>query len=74
MPSTLTVDSISLSAFQTILSRYVGLVPTRLHDLDELRYSTIPASLAARREKSRDADDAGHLTKDEVEKLVEWKL
>jgi hypothetical protein len=59
---------ISRETFDTLLSRYPSTVPEKLRELDELRYNTIPATVASRTEKG------AHLTKDEVEKLVEWKL
>ncbi|KAF2872449.1 hypothetical protein BDV95DRAFT_593824 [Massariosphaeria phaeospora] len=65
----LTVSAISLAAFKTILSPYPSTVSDKLKDLDTLRYDTIPASLAAR----KNSGDA-FLQKDEVETLVEWKL
>jgi hypothetical protein len=61
------IKSITISKFKDVLSRYTPAVPEKLHDLDVLRYDTIPATVAKRQ-------DHPHLTKDEVEKLVEWKL
>lgn len=61
------IKRITQSTFNDALSRYTAAVPEKLHDLDALRYSTIPTATAKRK------DDL-HLTKDEVEKLVEWKL
>jgi hypothetical protein len=67
MPS-LELDGITLSAFNATLSRYPATVPEKLQELDTLRYDTIPVALAGR-------NDGDHwLKKDEVEKLVEWKL
>ncbi|KAF2467134.1 uncharacterized protein BDR25DRAFT_395579 [Lindgomyces ingoldianus] len=62
-------ESITLDTFNNILSRYPASVPERLRDLDALRYDTIPVKVAKRKE-----DDDAFLSKDEVEKLVEWKL
>ncbi|KAL6170448.1 hypothetical protein ACJQWK_03427 [Exserohilum turcicum] len=44
------------------------MVPEKLRDLDVQRYDGIAAAVANRQ------DSAKHLTKAEVEKLVEWKL
>jgi hypothetical protein len=62
------INKITQATFKDVLSRYTPAVPDKLHDLDALRYDTIPTAVA-----KREADDR-HLTKDEVEKLVEWKL
>lgn len=72
MPS-LKFDTIHQDTFNAILSRYPFLVPERLKELDTLRYDTIPSALAERRATHSDADQ-GSLTKQELEKLVEWKL
>jgi hypothetical protein len=60
------IEKITLFRFKSILSRYPATVPEKLRDLDTARYDTIPASVAARESK--------YLTKDEVVRLVEWKL
>jgi hypothetical protein len=65
MPS-LTITSIDLKTFNETLSRYPSTIPNKLRDLDAQRYDTIPHALAQR--------DVPFLTKEEVEKLVEWKL
>ncbi|KAH7380018.1 hypothetical protein BKA66DRAFT_465541 [Pyrenochaeta sp. MPI-SDFR-AT-0127] len=65
--SALHIDTISLDAFNDVLSRYPSAVPDKLQELDTLRYDTIPSTVVERQ-------DAAYLTKDEVEKLVEWKL
>jgi hypothetical protein len=62
------IKTISQSTFDTVLSRYAATVPSNLRDLDALRYDTIPAAVANRPVETR------HLTKIEVEQLVEWKL
>jgi hypothetical protein len=72
MPS-LKFDTISLETFEATLSRYSSLVPEKLKELDTLRYDTIPAAFAERI-AAQSGDDQVSLTKDEVEKLVEWKL
>ncbi|CAO2658732.1 Nn.00g064550.m01.CDS01 [Neocucurbitaria sp. VM-36] len=61
------IQAISLQAFNDVLSRYPSSVSEKLEELDTLRYDTIPAKVASRQ-------DGAILTKDEVEKLVEWKL
>ncbi len=67
MPN-LHINTIQLCTFKVVLARYPAQVPDKLKDLDELRYDTIPAKFA----KRRDTDP--ELTSAEVEKLVEWKL
>lgn len=62
------INNITQTTFKDVLSRYKPAVPEKLHDLDALRYDTIPAAVAKRKVDDR------HLTKDKVEKLVEWKL
>lgn len=64
--SHLQIKSISLSSINEVLSRYPVTAPEKLKGLDILRYDTIPSDVAAK--------DVPHLTKDEVETLVEWKL
>jgi len=44
------------------------MVPEKLRDLDAQRYDIIPAAVAAMKGSEK------HLTKDQVEKIVEWKL
>ncbi|CAN9298930.1 unnamed protein product [Alternaria alternata] len=62
------IKSITLDAFRDVLSRYPAMVPEKLRDLDAQRYDIIPAAVAAMEESEK------HLTKDQVEKIVEWKL
>ncbi|KAH7085015.1 hypothetical protein BKA63DRAFT_559677 [Paraphoma chrysanthemicola] len=64
------IKSISLSTFNTTLSRYPSAAPESLHDLDTQRYETIPAAFAKRVASIEET----YLLKAEVEKLVEWKL
>ncbi|KAF1976075.1 hypothetical protein BU23DRAFT_588267 [Bimuria novae-zelandiae CBS 107.79] len=66
--TTLKYAQISKPTFDNILSRYASIVPSALRELDELRYDTMPATVQLREEKG------AYLTKDEVVKLVEWKL
>ena len=66
MPS-LHPDKITLATFNNTLSRYASTAPSALADLDTFRYTTAPSSLAALK-------GAKHLSKPDVEELVEWKL
>jgi hypothetical protein len=61
------ISRITLGTFNSVLSRYTPAVPAKLQDLDASRYDTVPASVA-------DAKGEIFLSKDEVERLVEWKL
>ncbi|KAJ4357673.1 uncharacterized protein N0V89_002249 [Didymosphaeria variabile] len=65
---TLKYTQISKETFKAVLSRYPSTVPENLRELDALRYDTIPATVTSRKKKG------AYLTKDEAEKLVEWKL
>ena len=67
--TTLKYNSISRVAFDKVLSRYVSTVPENLRELDAFRYDGIPAKVAQRASKG----DV-YLKKEEVVKLVEWKL
>ncbi|KAF2809616.1 uncharacterized protein BDZ99DRAFT_387974 [Mytilinidion resinicola] len=67
----LTPSAITLFAFHNALTRYPATVPSKLHDLDTARFTTLPATVAKRREES--GGDAW-LEKREVLQLVEWKL
>jgi hypothetical protein len=61
------INTITIGTFNDVLSRYPTTVPEKLRALDTLRYDTIPAQVTAR-------EGSKCLTKEEVEKLVEWKL
>jgi hypothetical protein len=61
------INTVTLPTFNDVLSRYDSLVPQNLHHLDELRYSTIPLSVAH-------TTASPSLSQDEVSQLVEWKL
>ena len=61
--------TVSRVNFNDILARYQDAVPAKLHDLDKLRFESIPEKVAQRKE----GFDA-FLEKEEVESLVEWKL
>lgn len=67
--TTLKYTSISRVAFDKVLSRYVSTVPENLRELDAFRYDAIPSKVAQRATKG----DV-YLEKEEVVKLVEWKL
>lgn len=69
MDSKLEVSRISVADFDALLAQYDSVLPDKLRGLDEERMRTIPETLG----KRRDAGDA-YLTKDEVVRLVEWKL
>ena len=71
---TLKYKFISKQDFDTVLSQYPSIVPDKLHDLDQLRYEFIPATAAQRKAAQRDGGEITYLRKEEVEKLVEWKL
>jgi hypothetical protein len=62
-------DRISNDDFGQILAQYPETVPSKLADLEEQRLSTIPATL-----KERNAKGNAYLTKNELAKLVDWKL
>ncbi|KAF2491061.1 hypothetical protein BU16DRAFT_142557 [Lophium mytilinum] len=67
----LTPSAITLPAFKELLSRYPAAVPPKLHDLDTARFTTLPATVAKRRDQN--SGDTW-LEKAEVLQLVEWKL
>jgi len=89
-PSTLTHPTLSaLLALYTPLLTQVSSTKSRkgwksLHQLDVLRYETLPARVQERRKAAGSKDGkgkkgvkeggAGWLEKDEVEELVAWKL
>ncbi|KAF2035383.1 hypothetical protein EK21DRAFT_53876 [Setomelanomma holmii] len=64
------ISSITIDTFNDVLDRYPPAAPEKLRDLDAQRYDTIPTTFAQRVASIEEA----HLSKDEVEKLVEWKL
>ena len=61
--------AISKAVFDDVLSRYVSTVPDNLRDLDAFRYGIIPSKVAQRATNGK-----LYLRKEEVVKLVEWKL
>lgn len=58
--------STAVDTLQAALSRYESIVPAKLHDLDKLRFDTIPTAVASR--------VPPYLEKKELVQLVEWKL
>ncbi|KAH7094665.1 hypothetical protein FB567DRAFT_586023 [Paraphoma chrysanthemicola] len=64
------IRNISLSTFTNALSRYPASAPESLRELDTQRYETIPTAFAKRVASIEES----FLLKEEVEKLVEWKL
>jgi hypothetical protein len=70
MAKLLNFNNIIPDEFAACLKRYDDLVPDTLRELDEFRFITVPAQL----KKRRDAKGGVWLAKDEVQKLVEWKL
>lgn len=71
-----TPDLITPAHIDLILNLYPETVPSKLHDLDTLRYETIPQALKARRAaaEKKKSQPRCWLEKREVECLVEWKL
>jgi hypothetical protein len=57
---------ITLSTFETVLSRYNEHVKDALQDLDNFRYKALPERLASEEEPALRTDD--------LTRLVEWKL
>lgn len=70
MAKSLSYSRITPDEFSTYLAQYEDLVSDTLHELDDYRFVTIPTLL-----KERRGDKGGAwLEKEEVQKLVEWKL
>lgn len=69
--SSLHPKNIDKDAFQAILERYDALVPERLSDLETFRLKELPKILETRRENNKGST---WMEKDELVKLVEWKL
>lgn len=65
----LTFENHSSLEIESLLAEYPHIVASKLKDLDESRYDTIPKTVAERK-----AGGPPYLTKDEVVRLVEWKL
>lgn len=60
------ITAISIKDFDALLEDYKTEVPSKLEDLEAERMERIPTSLSKR-------EDA-HLTKKELQGLMEWKL
>ena len=60
-------DHIDVTTIDSILKEYPNVIPAKLNQLDDQRYSVIPAAVKNRTE------DAS-LSKGEVVTLVDWKL
>lgn len=69
MDPDLDVSSISVADFDALLSQYDSVLPDKIRGLDEERMSGIPDALGKRK-----GDGDAFLVKDEVVRLVEWKL
>ena len=69
MKATDSPSQISVETLHTLLLNYDSHVPDKIQGLEELRFSTIPETLAQRKE-----DGESFLEKTEVTSLVEWKL
>lgn len=65
----LTFENHSSLEIESLLAEYPHIVASKLKDLDESRYNTIPKIVAERK-----AGGLSYLTKEEVVRLVEWKL
>ncbi|KAJ4986452.1 DUF1479 domain protein [Stagonosporopsis vannaccii] len=63
----LQIDEITIDVFKAISARYPNAAPSALGELDLQRYETVPAKLAS-------MEGEKHLSKADVERLVEWKL
>jgi len=65
------VESTTLEEVRQSVKEYPDYAPESLKDLDPFRYDNLPKTLRKRREDNKSAIS---LTRDEVVKLVEWKL
>jgi hypothetical protein len=70
MAKNLSFEAITAADFDACLDRYDEVVSDKLRELDEFRFVTIPAEL----KKRRNAKGGAWLAKEEVQKLVDWKL
>ena len=61
-----TIDVINLDDFNGLLVKYKDVVPDKLEELEKQRLEIIPKALAERTD--------AHLTKTEVQTLLDWKL
>jgi hypothetical protein len=65
----LKLETINIKTFNSVLERYEPLVPESLKPLTTFRGDEIIKLVAKRKE-----DGEAYITKDELVKLVEWKL
>ncbi|TLD35502.1 hypothetical protein E2P81_ATG01805 [Venturia nashicola] len=70
MAKSLSFMKIRPEEFATYLDRYNDIVPDNLRELDEYRFVTVPNLL----QKRRGEKGGAWLEREEVQKLVEWKL
>lgn len=63
-------DMLSIDDIKTSVKAYPQYVSKQLEELDPLRYESLPSLLQQR----RDSHGPAFLERDEVLKLVEWKL
>ena len=61
------IKTINGEEFNSILRSYPDIVPPKLGKLEQERLETIPKAVAER-------NGNAHLTKSEVQTLVDWKL
>ena len=68
--ASLDAENITIDSFRDVLSRYSDEIPTKLQDLEVFRMDTLPALLCQRRDSAK----GSWMEKNELVKLVEWKL
>jgi hypothetical protein len=71
MSPSLLASAIDKVEFTSTLERYDAHVPEKLKDLETFRLKDLPEILKSRREKNKGST---WMEKDELVKLVEWKL
>jgi hypothetical protein len=69
----LKTSSIALETFKDLLTKYPEHIPAKLDTLEKFRMQELPSTLQQRITSKKHKGDI-HLTKDELVKLVEWKL
>lgn len=63
-------EKIDQATFTSTLSRYPDVLPTELKTLTTFRSEELPGII----EKRKSSKEGAYVTKDELVKLVEWKL
>jgi hypothetical protein len=63
-------EIITNDTFKEVLARYSGEIPSKLEDLEVYRMETLPELLQQR----RGLKNGSWMEKNELVKLVEWKL